>query len=637
MHGRVAIKNYLRESQVANSRLVAAGVFVVVMVLLLFARLVYLQIFSHKYYSTLSQENRVNPVPIQPVRGLILDRNGIVLAQNFPVFTLEVVPERVKDMDNLLASLAELVALTDRDIKAFRKLVREKPRYENIMLRSHLTEEEQARLALKRLQLPGVELRARLQRHYPFGGMGVHALGYVGRINEQEAQRIDKVAYKGIQHIGKLGVEQTYEQLLLGKVGFEQIETDAHGRAIRVLGRIPPHAGQNLYLHLDAKMQAIAEQALGKYKGAVIALDTRTGGVLTFASTPTYDPNLFINGIDSKSYAGLREDKNKPLINRALNGRYSPGSTIKPFFGLMGLASDGFSPLRTTACPGWFSLPGSSHRFRCWKKEGHGAMNLHDAVVQSCDVYFYRLAVASGPERIKEFLVSLGFGAKTGIDLEGESTGLVPSPEWKRAQNTPWYPGDTVVIGIGQGLVLTTPLQLAGGTSVIANRGKRLTPRLLQGVADPTTKTIKFVPPQLLQPLADQNPEHYAEMIQNMADVVHGAGGTAQRIGYNAPYKIAGKTGTAQVKSIAQGERYIESRVAEQFRDHALFIAFAPVEDPQIAVAVIVENGGHGGSTAAPIARKLMDYYLTGKEDTPAEKVRAATQAPAPAVEGASD
>lgn len=636
MHGRVAIKDYLRESQVANSRIVAAGIFVLVLVFLLFARLVYLQIFAHKYYSTLSQENRVNPVPIQPVRGIIFDRNGVVLAQNFPIFTLEIVPERVKDMDVLLASLRELVTLTDKDIAAFRKLVREKPRYENVMLRSHLTEEEQARIALKRLQLPGVELRARLQRHYPFGGMGVHALGYVGRINEQEAQRIDKVAYKGIQHIGKLGVEQTYEQLLLGKVGFEQIETDAHGRAIRVLGRIPPHAGQNLYLHLDAKMQAIAEQALGRYKGAVIALDTRTGGVLTFASTPTYDPNLFINGIDTKTYAGLRGDKNKPLINRALNGRYSPGSTIKPFFGLMGLASEGFSSARQVACPGWYSLPGSTHRFRCWKKEGHGPMDLHDAVVQSCDVFFYRLAVATGPERIKEYLNSLGFGAKTGIDLDGESTGLVPSPEWKRAHNTPWYPGDTVVIGIGQGLLVTTPLQLASGTSVIANRGKRLTPRLLQGIADPATKAVRFVPPIPLQPLADQNLAHYDEMIRDMTDVVHGVGGTAVRIGYNAPYKIAGKTGTAQVKSIAQGERYIESRIAEQFRDHALFIAFAPVEDPQIAVAVIVENGGHGSSAAAPIARKLMDYYLTGKEDTPAEKARAATR-PAATPDGAGD
>ena len=635
MQGRVAIKDYLRESRVTNSRIVIAGVAIVVLVLLLFIRLVYLQIFSHRYYATLSQENRVNPVPIQPARGLILDRNGVVLAQNFPVFTLEIVPDRVKDMDALIKDLGKLVALTDKDIKSFLKQMRERPRYEHIVLRSNLTEEESARIALQRLHYNGVELKARLQRHYPFGGLGVHAIGYVGRINEQEARKIDKTAYKGIQHIGKLGVELTYEDILLGKVGFEQIETDAHGRAIRTLGRIPPHAGQNVHLYLDAKMQAIAEQALGRFKGAVIALDTRTGGILTFASTPTYDPNLFINGIDVESYNDLREDRNKPLINRALNGRYAPGSTIKPFYGLMGLDTAGFSADRKTVCTGAYSLPGSTHRFRCWKKEGHGAVDLHDAVVQSCDVYFYKLAVSSGPERMKTFLSSLGFGAKTGVDLGGESTGLVPSREWKRANNIPWYPGDTVIAGIGQGPILVTPLQLANSVSVIANRGHRLTPRLLHGTADPATKAVRYLDPEPLAPLSITDIKHFDTIIKSMTDVVHGAGGTAQRIGYNAPYKIAGKTGTAQVRSIAQGERYIESKVAEQFRDHALFIAFAPAEAPQIAVAVIVENGGHGGSVAAPIARRIMDYYITGK-DTPPPPPAPARRPAAPSIPAAA-
>ena len=617
----IPIKDYLRDSRVFNTRILIAGALILIFTFVLFLRLVHLQVISHKYYATLSQGNRINPVPIQPVRGLILDRHGVVMAQNFPVFTLEIAPDQVEDMNALLTELKTLVVLNDRDLKNFSKQLRERRAHENLVLRTHLSEEESARIALNRYRFDGVELKARLQRHYPLGGLGVHAVGYVGRINEQEAEKIDKSAYRGMQHIGKLGVELSYEELLLGKVGFELTETDAHGRktepnahgrAIRAPDRIPPQAGQNLYLSLDAKIQALAEQALGKRKGAVVAMEPRTGAIITFASTPTYDPNPFVNGIDNESYRALRENRDKPLINRALNGRYSPGSTIKPFLALAALESPDFNPDKAVIDPGWFSLPGDIHRFRCWKKEGHGAINLHDAIVQSCDVYFYKLAVGLGIDRIKEFLNTMGFGAKTGVDLELESTGLVPSPAWKKSIGQPWYPGETVVTGIGQGPILVTPLQLVSAISAIANHGTRVKPRLLHGIEDPGTKTVRYLDAGSTAMVPLKDPQHWNTIIQDLIDVVHSKRGTGQGIGYNAPYKIAGKTGTAQVKSVGQQETYSEYRVAEQYRDHALFIAFAPADDPQIAVAVIVENAGHGGSVAAPIARKLMDYYLLG-------------------------
>ncbi len=606
----IQIKDYLRETRLFNARISVIAVIVSILVFVLFVRLAYLQLVNYRYYATLSQANRINPVPIPPVRGLLLDRNGVILAQNYPVMTLEIIPDQVKDMDKLLQEVGKLVALNEKDIKLFRKLLRERPRFESLALRTHLTDEEAARFAVNRYRLNGAELRARLQRHYPLGNLGVHALGYVGRINEDEADTIDKSAYRGTQHIGKLGIEASYENTLLGKVGFEKIETDAHGRAIRTLERIAPVAGLNLRLNLDARMQQLAEQLLGHYKGAVIALDPKTGAVLTFASTPTYDPNPFVNGIDSDSYQALRDNPDKPLVNRALNGKYSPGSTIKAFLGLAALEFNQTNPI---VCPGWYSLPGDTHRFRCWKKAGHGHVDLHTAVVQSCDVFFYRLAVALGPERIKDFLSTFGFGAKTGIDLPGESEGLLPSPEWKKARGLPWYPGETVVMGIGQGQLLVTPLQLATAMASIANHGIGMQPHLLQAIEDPKTHNVTPFIPVTDFTLKLNDPRHLETTIKNLTDVVNGEGGTARGIGWNAPYKIAGKTGTAQVKSIGQGESYNEKTTAENLRDHALFIAFAPVEDPRIAIAVIVENGGHGGSTAAPIARKLMDLYLLGE------------------------
>ena len=609
----IPLKDYLRETRVYNARLgVAAGI-ALVLLMLLVVRSVYLQIINYRHYATLSQANRIKPLPIQPVRGLILDRNGVVLAQNYPVYTLEIIPEQVDDMDELLIELGSLVRVTESDLKSFRKQLRERPRFENLTLRTHLTDEEAARVAVQRPFLTGVELEARLQRHYPHGGLGVHAMGYVSRISETDLERIDKAAYRGMRHIGKLGLEAQYESSLLGRIGFEKIETNAHGRALRSLERVPPVAGENLQLHLDARLQAIAEEALGNRRGAVVAIEPATGGVLAFVSTPTYDANAFVNGIDTGTYRSLLEHPDKPLINRALNGQYPPGSTVKAFLGLAALeGGSAFNGQAAIPCAGHYSLPGSRHQFRDWKKGGHGLVNLNDAIAQSCDVYFYRLAVALGPNVFKTFLGPFGFGKPTGIDLKPESSGILPSPEWKAARGQRWYPADTVIAGIGQGPILTTPLQLAHAMAALANRGPQFKPTLLRARIDPRTQQGDEVAPVKTGEVRVQQREHMEQVIHHLADVVHSNRGTAYRIGVNAPYRIAGKTGTAQVKSIAQGASYSEKHIAERHRDHALFVAFAPVDNPKVAVAVIVENGGHGSSAAAPIARKVMDHVIVG-------------------------
>jgi penicillin-binding protein 2 len=615
----IPIKDRFRETRIFNTRLGVVAAIAGVLFVLLIGRLVYLQIFAHRHYETLSQANRVRLIPIPPPRGQILDRHGVVLAQNYPVYTLEITPEQVDDMATVLEELKQLVRVTESDEKAFRKQLRERPRFEALTLRTHLTDEEAARVALRRPYLNGVELQARLQRHYPLGGLGVHAIGYVGRISDQDLDNIDRNAYRGTQHIGKLGIEASHEDTLLGRVGFKKTETNAHGRVLRTLERIAPVAGQNLHLGLDARLQSIVEQTLGKRRGAVVALDPRTGTVLAFASTPTYDPNPFVNGISQEGYKALLEDPDKPLINRALNGQYAPGSTLKVFLGLLALEHEGFDANKPVACGGWFSLPGDRHVFRDWKKTGHGVVGLHDAIVQSCDVYFYRLAHAVGIDTIKDFLAPFGFGSRTGIDLPLESDGILPSPEWKKSRNLPWYPGETVMTGIGQGPILVTPLQLATATGALANDLRRLRPHLTAELEDARDRSRHPVKTEVVAEIAVRDREHLTSLIGHMTGVAHDKVGTAYGIGWNAPYKIAGKTGTAQVKGIAQGAFYNEKLTPERFRDHALFISFAPVEEPRVAVAVIVENGGHGSSVAAPIARKVMDYVILGKTETPTQ------------------
>ncbi len=609
----IPLKDYFRETRIFNNRVIVVAVAIAALSLLLAVRLVWLQIFSHRHYETLSQANRIRPIPIPPPRGLILDRNGVVLAQNFPVYTLEVVPEQVDDMNTLLEQLGELVQLTETDLKNFRKQLRERPRFEALTLRANLTDEEAARVTVKRPYLYGVDVQARLQRHYPLGGLGVHAVGYVGRISEADLERLDKAAYRGMSYVGRLGLEATYEKELLGRVGFEKMETNAHGRALRALERVAPVAGKNLQLHLDAKLQAVAEQALGKRRGAVVAIEPATGAVLAFVSTPTYDPNPFVNGIDTDTYRGLLDDPDKPLINRAINGQYAPGSTIKAFMGLAALETDKFDPDKPVACGGAYSLPGSSHQFRDWKKGGHGVVTLRDAITQSCDVYFYKLAVAMQIDAIKSFLAPFGFGKRTGIDLPAESEGILPSPAWKEARGLKWLPGETVITGIGQGPILVTPTQLASAMSALANHGTRRRPTMVRALVDPATGHSRELKAATYPELPLKDKSHLGTVIEYLSDVAHSPRGTAYGIGHNAPYRIAGKTGTAQVKGIAQGAKYSEHGTPERFRDHALFISFAPVENPQVAVAVIVENGGHGSSAAAPIARKVMDYVILAK------------------------
>jgi penicillin-binding protein 2 len=608
----IPIKDRFRESRIFNNRLTIAGVVVLILLVLLVARLVYLQAFNYRYYATLSQANRIKPVPIPPPRGLIIDREGVVLAQSYPTYTLEIVPEQVDDINALIEELATLVTVTDADRKLFRRQLAERPRFEPMTLRSSLSPEEAARIAVRRPFLYGVELQARLQRHYPFGPLGVHAMGYVGRISQQDLTRVERADYHGLLHIGKLGLEASYEESLRGTVGSEKKEINAHGRELGKIDplRLPPRAGRNLHTNLDAKVQAVAERALGKNRGAVVAIDPGTGGIIAFASTPTYDPNPFVNGIDTESYQELLEHPDKPLINRALNGQYAPGSTIKVFLGLAALQAR--LAEREVHCTGGFRLPGDNHVFRDWKRAGHGTVALHQAIVQSCDVYFYRLAVMLGIDALKEFLAPFGFGTRTGIDLRNESDGILPSPEWKRARGQPWYPGETVVTGIGQGPILTTPLQLATAVAAVANDGARLTPRLASALESVNTGERELIESRVVRRLPVKDPQHLPLLISYLTDVVHTQKGTAYRIGWNSPYRIAGKTGTAQVKSIAQGERYDEKTTPERFRDHALFVAFAPVEQPKVAIAVIVENGGHGSSAAAPVARQVMDQVILG-------------------------
>jgi penicillin-binding protein 2 len=620
----IPLKDHFRETRIFGSRLTVVAGAIALIVFLLLLRMLWLQVVHYKHYETRARANQVTPLPVPAVRGLILDRNGVVLAQNYPVYTLELVPEQINDMGETLQRLGELVTLTPADLRQFEKQRRGRPRFESMTLRTNLTDEEAARIAVNRPHLQGVELHARLQRYYPLGSLGVHLLGYVGRISEQEQDRIDRIAYRGIYHIGKLGIENFYERALLGRVGVEHVETNARGRSLRVIDREAPRAGDNLHLHIDARLQAAAEKALKGKRGALVALDPHTGAILAFASMPSYDPNPFVNGIDSASYQKLLQDPDKPLINRALNGQYSPGSTIKPFMGLAALQSGQIDANDTVQCRGAYSLPGDSHRYRDWKKLGHGTMNLHDAIVQSCDVYFYKTAVTLGIDYLHPFLTRFGFGKPTGIDLPNESAGLVPSRAWREARGEKWYLGETVVTGIGQGPILVTPLQLATATAALANGRRLVRPQILQAMQRPDSVVRRDNRPEYSAELATDHPEQLAAVVAGMKDVVHGERGTARGIGWNAPYTIAGKTGTAQVASVAQDEVYDESRVPLRLRDHALFISFAPVEAPRIAVAVVVENGGHGSSAAAPLARQIMDYYLLPDKMPPLSAAEAA-------------
>ncbi|HMA12145.1 MAG TPA: penicillin-binding protein 2 [Steroidobacteraceae bacterium] len=610
------LKNLDRELARFHGRLKVGAAFVVLLAAALLGRGYYLQITQHDYYIQRAESNRISLVPAAPNRGLILDREGRILAENYSAYTLELTRARAGDLEATLAAVSKLIEITPGELRRFRRLLAESHEFETVPLKSKLTDEEVAILAANHYRLPGAEVKARLFRNYRAGPGMAHVVGFIGRINDHDLKGLRESGreqnYRGTVHIGKTGLEQSYETLLHGRTGFDQMETDASGRAVRALSRIPPVPGKDLRLYLDQELQAVAEHAFGDYMGGLVALDPNTGGVLALVSKPGFDPNLFIDGIDPETWKALNESPERPMVNRVLRGIYPPGSTIKPFMGLAGLELGVRKPDDRIVDPGYFSLPNSSHQYRDWKRGGHGVVDLHRAIAQSCDTYFYKLAVDMGIDRMHDFLSKFSFGEKTGIDLDGESSGLLPSREWKeRRWKKVWYPGETVIAGIGQGYHLTTPLQLATATAMLANGGKRIEPRLVQAVRDPLTHVWQPLPVKVDEQLAIK-PEDLAVVRAGMMDVMR-PGGTASAAGAGAAYTIAGKTGTAQVVGIKQGARYDASRLSRQYRDHALFIAYAPVENPRIAVAVMVENGGHGGSTAAPIARAVMDYYLTGK------------------------
>ncbi|NOZ54333.1 MAG: penicillin-binding protein 2 [Gammaproteobacteria bacterium] len=614
MQSGIPLRDHFRETRMFNIRVIVTLAISLLLILLIIVRLVYLQIIDHELYTTLSEENRFFISAIPPTRGLIYDRNDVLLAQNLPTFNLELIPERIENIDNTIAALGEIIEITVADIKRFKEQMGQYNRFKSIPLRTRLSDEEVARIAVNRYRFPGVDIAARLIRHYPHGELTSHTIGYVGRINDKETQRINKSNYEGTNYIGKTGIEKYYEDILHGHVGVQQVETNAQGRSLRTFEQVPAESGINLHLSLDIEMQKIAQEAMGEESGSIVAIDPNTGNVLVFVSTPAFDPNLFVAGIDHATYKAYRDHPQNPLFNRTLRGQYPPGSTIKPFWGLAGLEFGVATNEIKTFCRGWFSLPGHKHRYRDWKKTGHGKMDLHDAIVQSCDVYFYDLALTLGIDRMAKFMAPFGFNSPTGIDITGELGGLMPTPRWKQKQRKqPWYLGETLIAGIGQGYVLTTPLQLASATATLSKSGQRMLPRVVTKLENTNTAEITELAPIFQTPVTLSDPEYWLKMIDAMKDVTHHWRGTAYRIGKKSKYKIAGKTGTAQVFSVKQNEEYDEDKIAKTLRDHALFIAFAPVEEPQIAISIIVEHGGHGGSTAAPIAKKIMDYYLLPK------------------------
>ena len=598
--------------ETVRRRIRIAAVMALALSLILIWRFYSLQVLQYERYQTLSLDNHIRIQAVPPVRGLILDRHGVVLAQNTAVHILQVVPEKVHDMEVMLRKVDDLVGLSTTEVEAFRSRLKKHPSFEKVLLKARLDDVATATFAVNEYRFPGVTLEAVLHRDYPQGSLVSHVLGYVGRISESEEAMIDPAAYQGVRSIGKIGIEKQYEDLLLGRPGFAQVEIDAHGRTLRTISRNSATPGNTLNLTIDADLQRIAREALGNQRGAVVAIAPSSGEVLTMASSPSFDPNLFVDGIDQQTYDALRGLEDRPLLNRVLYGRYAPGSTIKPVIA-QAILDAGISPRESVYCPGWYTLPDSTRRYRCWKKTGHGPVNLHGAVEQSCDVYFYEMGRRLGIEGMADVLTRFGLGAVTGVDLPKEPDGLVPTPQWKRAtRNESWYPGEDLITVIGQGYLMVTPMQLARMTATLANRGIPVQPRLLLSKEDSLSGEI--IPSNVSsQPAKPATEASLDQVIQSMTAVMHSPRGTARASGRRSPYQIAGKTGTAQVIGIAQDEEYDESVIPEKFHDHALFIAFAPVDNPQIAIAVVVENGGSGAKVAAPIARKIMDRFFQKK------------------------
>ena len=616
MNQPVALKDHPRERRIFRNRAILAFLLVGVMMIALISRLTFLQVVDHERYNLLSDRNRIQLQPVPPNRGLIYDTSGVLLSDNRPIHNLSLVKERVEDLDLTIAELALMVPINERDIEGFERRLKQRRRpFEAVPLKFRLTQQEIAKVAVNFHRLPGVQIDSELIRHYPAGTSLVHALGYVGRINQKELARVDEQDYSGTNHIGKLGVEKFYEDQLHGTVGVQQVEANARGQVLQVLSRQDPIPGRDLTLYLDLQLQLVAEKALGERRGAVVAIDPKTGGILALVSTPGYDPNPFVTGISSRDYKGLQQHEDLPLFNRALRGRYPPASTIKPIIGLAAIDSGTIGLSHKVWDPGWYQLTKGGRFYRDWKRSGHGHVNLKSAIAESCDVFFYDAGHRMGIDPMSDYLGRFGFGKITTLDLPEAHGAILPSREWKKAnRNRSWFTGDSLNLSIGQGFMVSTPMQLATSTMVIANRGKWINPRMLKSMSGLNQDGTPFeleVPERKQVPDVELNRDSYWDyVIDSMVEVMHGKRGTGRRSGAKSSYQIAGKTGTAQVLGIKQDEEYDAEKLAERHRDHGLFTGFAPADDPQIVVAVIVENGGGGSSAAAPVARKVFDDFL---------------------------
>lgn len=620
MKKRAIIFDQQQEVQSFTQRAMVLIIVVALCGLALVGRLVYLQVAKHDEYATLSWRNQVNLQPIVPSRGLLLDRFGVVLAENTPIYNLMLVPDQIKDIPTTIHALQKIVYISKNDLEQFEKARKKLHNFDEVPIKLQLSEQEMARFMLDQFRFPGTHITVQLVRYYPYRDAFTHVLGYVGRIDEADLAQIDKDNYKGTDGIGKLGVEKYYEDHLHGQVGYQAVETDASGQAIRVLEYQEPTPGKNIVLTLDAALQLEAITAMGEHRGAIVAIEPKTGEVLSLISKPGFDPNLMVRGVNKDIYAAWKAAPDQPLYNRAVRGQYPLASTIKPFVSLGALTLGVANTTDSIHDPGWFRLPRVTHPYRDWRKEGHGMVNLPKAIMVSCDTYFYTLAVKLGIERIADILSSFGFGDATYIDLHEESPGLVPTPIWKKIHyGQPWYLGDTVVAGIGQGYILTTPLQLANATAIMANRGIAYQPHLLKRVLSPDHHELVYTNKGHTVVKAD--PKNWDVVIAAMKDVVMSPQGTAYGRYGVVPYSVAGKTGTAQVFNLKNRDRSLpQSSLPEYLRDHSLFIAFAPADDPKIAVAVVVEND----KVAAPIvARKIIDFYLNQIGYHPATAVSA--------------
>ena len=607
------LKNMQQEKRIYKGRIFFAIFIVVICLLILICRYAYLQIVHYDDFTTASDKNRIRLQPLAPARGYIYDRNGVLLADNYPVFTATLSRADVSDIDDTINRLIPVLGLTEEDVERFKSRVKTARKTERIAIKLNLNEADIAKFSEVKYVFPGVKIETQMTRYYPHGELFAHVLGYVGRINDKELKSIDKDLYAGTNLIGKIGVEKSYEELLHGTPGYESVEADAHGNILRNLGRKAPIRGNDLYLSIDYGLQMVAAQQLADRRGAIVAMDPRTGEILALVSSPSFNPNLFVTGISSKDYSGLRDNLDQPLYNRAVQGVYPPGSTIKPMFGLGGIHYGLVDWGTAISDPGYFNLPGDSHRFRDHKKTGHGAVNLHKAEVVSCDTYFYILSYRMGIEKMNDWMRQFGFGEKTGVDLPSESSGLYPSPEWKmRTRKSKWLKGETISVSIGQGAFTATPLQLAMATAITANKGSHVTPHVLRDNKGAKKFTVHNAPDGKIQ--FNGTEQDWVNMHAAMIDVIQT--GTGRGIKGGLQYSIAGKTGTAQVKSIAQGKRYNEAALSSRQWDHGLFVGFAPADTPEIAIAVVWENGKHGGS-AAQLARPVFDYWLVTRNKNP--------------------